>query len=155
MASSEEIVTTGGCFCGAARYQVKGRPVRAAYCHCTLCQRFNAAAFIHTIHWEPTAFSWTHSATPEDVLDFYHVAHKPWKKRYRCKTCGVAIANENTKTGKWSVWGAQLDRDEHARIRNWDVVKPTAHWFYETRMLDVDDALGKWAGYENESERLG
>lgn len=121
---SQELITKGGCFCGAARYRVKGRPIRAAYCHCTLCQRFNAAAFIHTIHWEPTAFSWSPNTHPDTDLDSYNVATKPWKKRYRCKKCGVAIANENTNTGKWSVWGGQLDRDEDAKIKNWEIVKP-------------------------------
>lgn len=156
MANEENnIITEGGCYCKAVRYQVKGRPLRAAYCHCTLCQRFAAAAFIHTIHWEPSAFRWTHSDNPEEALQTYNVAIKPWKKRFRCKVCGCNVANQNTNTGKWSVWGGQLDRDENAKIKNWDVVKPTAHWFYETRMLDINDDLSKWDGYENESNRLG
>ena len=47
-----------------------------------------------------------------------------------------------------------MERDENARIKNWDVIKPTAHIFYDTRMLDVNDELPKWKGYGNESERL-
>ncbi|TEB38557.1 hypothetical protein FA13DRAFT_1724509 [Coprinellus micaceus] len=121
---SQDIITTGGCYCKAVRYQVKGRPVRAAYCHCTF-----ANAFL-------------------EALQTYNVASKPWKKRFRCKDCGCNVANRNANTGKWSV-------DENAKIENWNVVKPTAHWFYETRILDINDDLTKWAGYEGESERLG
>jgi hypothetical protein len=33
-------------------------------------------------------------------------------------------------------------------------VRATAHMFYDTRMLDVDDGLGKWDGYENKSTRI-
>ncbi|TCD69320.1 hypothetical protein EIP91_008076 [Steccherinum ochraceum] len=56
-----------------------------------------------------------------------------------------------------NVWGAQLPRDEvEGRIRRevWEVVKPTAHIFYGTRMLDVRDGLGKWEGYEGVSEKI-
>jgi hypothetical protein len=113
-----------------------------------------AAAFVHTIHWKAGQFSWTHSDNPEEALHSYEVATKPWKRRFRCKKCGCCIASQNTKIDKWSTWGGQLDRDENARIKNWDVIKPTDHIFYETRMLDVNDELPKWKGYGNDSERL-
>jgi len=48
-----------------------------------------------------------------------------------------------------------LERDEKGRIKDWNTIKPTAHIFYETRMVDVQDDLGKWSGYEDISERLG
>jgi len=66
----------------------------------------------------------------------------------------VTVASNNTKANKWSVWGGQLDRDLKDKIIGWDIVKPTAHIFYETRMLDIDDGLPKWTGYENKSERI-
>ncbi|TFK26746.1 hypothetical protein FA15DRAFT_255089 [Coprinopsis marcescibilis] len=155
MSTDNEPVITGGCYCGAARYEVRGHPIRSAYCHCTLCQRFNATAFILTIHYPAHAFRWTHSETPEEALDVYSVASKPWKYRSRCKKCGAAIASYNANTDKWSVWGGQLDRDETTKIKNWDVIKPTAHIFYDTRILDVNDGLSKWTAYENESQRIG
>ncbi len=30
---------TGGCLCGAVRYELTEAPVVASYCHCTRCQR--------------------------------------------------------------------------------------------------------------------
>ncbi|KAF7785197.1 hypothetical protein Agabi119p4_1362 [Agaricus bisporus var. burnettii] len=39
-------------------------------------------------------------------------------------------------------------------IKDFDKIKPTAHIFYKTRMLDVPDGLPKWDGYENQSNRL-
>ncbi|KAF9566959.1 hypothetical protein CPC08DRAFT_681732 [Agrocybe pediades] len=155
MADKEsEIVHSGGCFCGSARYQVVGKPLLSAYCHCTLCQRLNAAAFILTVHFSASQFSWTHAEPHNDVLDSYSVATKPWKVRWRCKACGCTIASHNTKLDKWSIWGAQLDRDEGGRIIGLETVRPTAHIFYDTRMVDIHDELGKWAGYESQSERL-
>ena len=36
---------TGGCLCGAIRYEVKGDPVRIANCHCDDCRRATGASF--------------------------------------------------------------------------------------------------------------
>ncbi|KAK0466345.1 Mss4-like protein [Desarmillaria tabescens] len=148
----EDIETSGGCYCGQLRYTVRGLPLLSAFCHCTLCQRFNSAVFIHTIHFSSAAFSWTRFE--EDKVHIYEVADKPWKRRHRCANCGCTVASFNTKKDEWSVWGAQLDRDDAGKRKNWELLKPTAHIFYETRMVDIADDLGKWDGYEGLSNRL-
>ncbi|RDX54518.1 hypothetical protein OH76DRAFT_972850 [Lentinus brumalis] len=144
----------GGCFCGSVTYAVTGTPTLSAFCHCTNCQRLSGCPFVHTIHFPASAFMWTHPAPHEDRLDSYVVAAKPWKTRWRCKSCGACVMSANSKTENCSVWGAHLARDETGKILDWESVKPTAHIFYETRMLDVKDDLGKWTGYENSSTRL-
>ncbi|KAF9011157.1 Mss4-like protein [Cyathus striatus] len=154
MAESTENIHRGGCFCGAISYEVSGRPMLSAYCHCTLCQRLNSSAFIHTIHFSAAAFSWTYPEPHEEALDSYSVFTKPWKIRKRCKKCGSTVASYNTKLDKWSVWGGQLERDADGKIKGWDSVKPEAHMFYETRMLDISDNLKKWTGYPEKSERI-
>jgi hypothetical protein len=88
------------------------------------------------------------------LLDYFIIPEKPYKKRFRCKNCGTSVSSFNQKTGRWSVWGCQLKRDEDGRIKDWDIIRPTAHIFYGTRILDVGDGLGKWEGYENRSARL-
>ncbi|KAG7452107.1 uncharacterized protein BT62DRAFT_926324 [Guyanagaster necrorhizus] len=148
----EDIETNGGCYCGQLRYTVKGLPLLSAYCHCTLCQRLNAAAFIHTLHFANSAFAWTRFEGGE--VRIYEVADKPWKKRHRCANCGCTVASYNAKKDEWSVWGAQLDRDNAGKRMNLEKLKPTAHTFYETRMVDIVDDLGKWDGYEGLSNRL-
>ena len=35
---------TGGCLCGAVRYRVDGRFLRAGHCHCSRCRRHSGAA---------------------------------------------------------------------------------------------------------------
>ncbi|KAF8963953.1 Mss4-like protein [Flammula alnicola] len=150
----DNIVHKGGCFCGLASYQVKGLPLLSAFCHCSLCQRLNAAAFILTCHFPASRFAWTHAHPDSDTLESYAVASKPWKIRWRCKKCGCTIASYNSKLDQWSVWGVQFERDDKGKIIGWDTIKPTAHIFYDTRMLDVQDDLSKWTGYEGKSERL-
>ena len=36
---------TGGCLCGAVRFEVSERPLSALYCHCKRCQRRTGSAF--------------------------------------------------------------------------------------------------------------
>jgi hypothetical protein len=37
--SSPDLLLTGGCNCGAVRFEVRGPFQTAGYCHCTRCQR--------------------------------------------------------------------------------------------------------------------
>lgn len=36
---------TGGCLCGAIRYEVKSDPIRVAHCHCDDCRRATGSSF--------------------------------------------------------------------------------------------------------------
>ena len=36
---------TGGCQCGAVRYEIRAQPLTVYACHCTECQRQSASAF--------------------------------------------------------------------------------------------------------------
>ncbi|OSX62117.1 hypothetical protein POSPLADRAFT_1143774 [Postia placenta MAD-698-R-SB12] len=114
----------------------------------------SASPFVHAIHFESSAFAWTHSEPHDIRLDIFVIPTKPWKTRYRCKNCGVCVASRNSQTGNCSVWGATLERDEDDKVKAWDVVKPTAHIFYGTRMVEVNDDLGKWEGFEGKSDMV-
>lgn len=151
---SVESPLKGGCYCGAVSYAISAPPVTRAFCHCTQCQRLNACPFIHTIHVDALHFTWAHATPHESFLDGFVNPSRPWKQRFRCKSCGCTIASKNSKTNRVSVWGAQLERDDEGKVKRWDEVKPTAHIFYATRMLDIDDGLGKWEGYEGKSKEL-
>jgi hypothetical protein len=40
-----ETVLTGGCQCGAVRYEISAAPLRLFACHCRECQKQSASAF--------------------------------------------------------------------------------------------------------------
>lgn len=43
--SEPTAVRTGGCQCGAVRYELTGAPLTLVICHCTDCQKQTASAF--------------------------------------------------------------------------------------------------------------
>ena len=43
---------TGGCLCGAIRYEVSGEPVRIVNCHCDDCRRVTGAAFATNVFFK-------------------------------------------------------------------------------------------------------
>ncbi|EIM92394.1 uncharacterized protein STEHIDRAFT_89359 [Stereum hirsutum FP-91666 SS1] len=152
---SAENPLKGGCFCGQASYTITAPPKMRAYCHCTGCQRLNACPYNWTIHNDASNFTFTHPQPHAERLDSFVNPDKPWKTRFRCKTCGCTVASKNSKTNNVSVWGPHLERDNEGMIKRSDEVKPTAHIFYGTRIADVNDGLPKWEGYEGTSNRMG
>ena len=44
MASEPTYPLTGGCLCGAVRFEISEPPLSASYCHCTRCQRRTGTA---------------------------------------------------------------------------------------------------------------
>lgn len=47
---------TGGCGCGAVRFELTAPLVAAAYCHCTRCQRRSGTAAAPSARIEPGSF---------------------------------------------------------------------------------------------------
>jgi len=41
---TREEVLTGGCLCGAVRYEVRGQFLRVGHCHCSRCRRHSGTA---------------------------------------------------------------------------------------------------------------
>jgi len=140
----------GGCFCGEVSFTLSAPPLLSAYCHCTICQCLTSCPFVHTMHFDASAFT----IQTTSRLDSFSNPVKPHKNRWRCKNCGTSVSSYNSRTNQWSVWGCTLERDDNGQLKNWDIIKPTAHIFYGTRVLDVGDNLSKWEGYENRSVKL-
>ncbi|KAF7785196.1 hypothetical protein Agabi119p4_1361 [Agaricus bisporus var. burnettii] len=142
------------CFCGAASWRLEGEPLLSVYCHCTGCQRRTGAPFIHGLHFPATSFSWTHQNS--DAV-FSTTSLNPGSQwlTYRCQTCYTHIGAMNPFLNLWTLRAAHLNRDPATKLFiDADKIKPTAHIFYDTRVLDVPDGIPKWDGYENKSNRL-
>jgi hypothetical protein len=77
---------TGGCGCGAVRYEITSPLVSATYCHCTRCQRRTGTAASANARVEPGSFR---VVSGEDRLS----AWKPegGAEKWFCGDCGSAL----------------------------------------------------------------
>jgi hypothetical protein len=108
-----DLPLTGGCGCGAVRYEITEVPVKAGYCHCTRCQRRTGTAASPNLMVAPGSVRITQG---EDKL----TAWEPdggFRKVF-CKVCGSGL------------WSTPPDSDEPAGVRTGTVdgdpgVKPS------------------------------
>ena len=76
----------GSCYCGTVRYEIEGRLLAFANCHCPDCRKFTGSAFAPVLFTESKGFTVT---CGQDNLVPYHSS--PGKQRCFCKTCGCHL----------------------------------------------------------------
>lgn len=81
---------TGGCNCGAVRFEVTEPLVAASYCQCTRCQRRSGAAASPNARPAPGSFR---ILAGEDVLRAW-TPEQGWEKWF-CGECGSAMFSRN------------------------------------------------------------
>jgi hypothetical protein len=93
---------TGGCLCGATRYEIDDVSGYQAICHCRMCQRASGGAFIG-IRFVPGAhFRLTKG-------DTHHYASTPTLNRHFCPACGSPVFIERHLTGNIGLFAVSLD----------------------------------------------
>ena len=83
---NDEEKITGGCLCGAIRYEANGPPVSAGACHCRACQRFTGSAFGAYVGFPRAALRFT-KGEPK-----VFVRHSI-KERGFCPECGSSLTD--------------------------------------------------------------
>lgn len=73
-----DTIRTGGCLCGAVRYEVRGEPYIAGLCHCTTCRKLTGSSFSATANWRADQFSMTGDL-------------RMYERRHFCPTCGSRL----------------------------------------------------------------
>ena len=81
-----EPVLTGGCLCGAVRFELSEPPVAASYCHCTRCQRRTGTAASPSARIAPGSLRIT---AGEDLIRSYEP--KGGFAKDFCSACGSAL----------------------------------------------------------------
>jgi hypothetical protein len=74
---------TGGCACGAVRYEISEPLISATYCHCTRCQRRTGTAASAQARVVPGSLTWTKG---EDNIGSW-TPEGGYSKAF-CKFCG-------------------------------------------------------------------
>ena len=76
---------TGGCHCGAIRYQIEGEPIVHALCHCTDCRRHAGAPMVGWSMYAEDTLKVT-KGTPKIYQSSEH------GRRQFCADCGAACS---------------------------------------------------------------
>lgn len=77
-------ITTGGCLCGAVRYEVKGPLRDVVNCHCSMCQKLHGVYGAHS-----KARKVNITITKDDGLAFYKTSETA--RRGFCRECGSSL----------------------------------------------------------------
>ena len=75
---------SGGCFCGAVRYRLRGRPSNSMVCHCQSCRRIAAAPVVAWITFPASDFALTRGKPTE------FKSSAPVTRSF-CPTCGTPL----------------------------------------------------------------
>ena len=123
----QRVPVTGGCLCGAARYESKKPPIRGYICHCTMCRRNCGGFFGATVRFPGAAFVLT-----KGELKPY--AASRFAKRCFCSDCGAPVAYFYAGNSDVWIYVGSLDHPE-----DWPMTKdalwgPSAHWHTDTKI---------------------
>ena len=120
---------TGGCFCGAVRYEIRGEPSVVAHCHCTMCRRTAGAPFVTWATYARAALRFV-AGSPAELRS------SPPVTRTFCGSCGTPLTFATTEEPDGiDVTVASMDRPE--------AVPPGAHIWTDSALpwLVLDDDL--------------
>jgi hypothetical protein len=82
---------TGGCMCGAVRYQIDAEPVTAFVCHCRACQYVSGGAGAHVLIAPRGSVRLTRGA----LRTYWSVADSGAQiGRQFCEICGTPIMSD-------------------------------------------------------------
>ena len=119
-----EALLTGGCGCGAVRFEVAKPLLSAAYCHCTRCQHRTGAGASATARAEPGSVRITQG---ESELRGW--APEGGREKVFCVQCGSALfSREPGTTDNTGVRLGAIDGDPVVRPESRQFVAYAASW---------------------------
>ena len=136
MASEEKI--SGGCMCGAVRYEVIGKPIIVAYCHCSDCRQQTGAP---VVTWVAFKSQQVHFLNRERKI----YESSPGIGWGFCDQCGSSLTWE----GESMVFGKEKMSITELHISSLDTPEefiPELHWFDGERIpwFDAVDNLPRY-----------
>ncbi|MCJ2055984.1 GFA family protein [Methylobacterium sp. J-048] len=128
---------TGGCFCGAVRYEARAEPFHETICHCADCRRVVGAAQVAWFSVPRPAFRFV-AGTPTEFRSSAAVL------RRFCGTCGTALTYEaESAPDEIDITTASLDEPgqvppkDHTWVSSrvdWDTISDKVPTFAESRV---------------------
>jgi len=96
---------TGGCLCGALRYEASSAPQHAGYCFCTDCRKASGSAFIGFMGFAPDQIT----VTGETRRHHSPAANGNTATRNYCAACGSLVFGGGHDLGGVNIYAGSLD----------------------------------------------
>ncbi len=119
---------TGGCLCGAVRFEVTERPNMDAYCYCKMCQRWSGSVLTSWAGFKAKDFHCT-----KGEIKYYKSSE--FAERGFCPECGSSLVQRGLKDDWFSVSSGSFDHSEDFPPREHCGIESQVSW------LKVDDDL--------------
>lgn len=136
---------SGGCMCGAVRYEVSGEPFAVTHCHCLSCRKHNGGPVV------------TLAGFTKDQVEFS--GHKrgvyessPGVGRAFCSQCGTPLTWEGDGGEEFG----DLIEIHLCTFDEPEALVPNGHAFYPERLswFDIADDLPRFEGFADLSPLL-
>lgn len=133
-----EAKATGGCLCGAVRFEAVGAPFSVIHCHCLSCRRHTGAPVVTLAGFKQAQVRFT-----QGERRIY--ASSPGVGRAFCPDCGTPLT--------WEGNGAEHGPVIELHISTFDdpaAFVPELHLHHGERIawFDVADALPRYRGWD-------
>ena len=123
---------TGGCFCGAVRFELDLPSRFCTHCHCENCRRAHGAAFVTWVTFPVDSFSVTKGALIERQSS-------PGVTRGHCAECGTTMTYTNDR------WPDDIDVTATC-LDHPGTIKPDSHIWIEDKQpwIEIGDGLPQY-----------
>jgi len=130
-----ETFTTGGCLCGAVRYEITGAPRSVIYCHCESCRKHAGAPVVALAEYRLDQLRYSGAQAPQVY------ASSPGVGRASCRACGTPLT--------WEGDGGEIGPVIELLVGTMDRPQdfpPSCHIHYAERLawFDVADDLPRF-----------
>jgi hypothetical protein len=119
-------IWTGGCLCGARRYEFEGEPPHSGYCHCNMCKRATGGPFAVLVQAHRATLRWTNEPA---VYRSSRIATRGF-----CPECGTPLFLQYDDDGLIRMTAGSLDHPER--------IRPSGHYGVESRLAWADIGIG-------------
>ena len=120
--------TTGGCQCGAVRFQISGPLGRADLCHCRMCQKAFGSFAAALIEVPQAQLKWT-KGKPSTFQS------SPLVKRGFCAKCGTPLFMVEKADPNFDLAVGALDKPALVSFRQQIGVESRLPWFQTLHLL--------------------
>lgn len=125
---TEHLSTSGGCLCGAVRFEVTGQLSGFFLCHCKRCRKGSGTAHAANAFFTDATLDWLNGEGFVQTFQLPETRHR----RSFCAKCGSPVPDYDRDGNFVLVPAGSIDGDFKQR--------PTAHIHYDDR-ADWEDNL--------------